>query len=108
MKTLIALAVIAPGALAADSKEVAIGQLFDAPDDLAAKLIESGQFKEYVPEPAPASKVKTVKVRLLVDSDLGKANDVADIPADQLKQLEADGSVDSNKAAVAYALSLKA
>ena len=108
MKTLIALAVIAAGALTADSKEVAIGQSFDVPDDLAAKLIESGQAKEDAPALPPASKVKTVKARLLVDSDLGKANDVADVPTDQLKQLEADGSVDSNKAAVAYAMSLKA
>ena len=53
-------------------------------------------------------KGKTVKARLLVDNEFGKVNDVADIPAAQLKQLEADGAVDSAKAAVAYALSIKA
>lgn len=50
---------------------------------------------------------KTVKVRVLVDGPHGKANDVAVLPATEAKELEAAGQVDSSKAAVAYALSLR-
>lgn len=104
-KKLIALAVIAAGILAADSKEIAVGNPFEAPDDLADKLIAEGSAKEEAA--AVVSKTKTVKARVLLDGSLGKANDVIDVAADLVKGLEGEGQIDSSKAAVAYALSLK-
>lgn len=102
-KKLIALAVIAAGIIAADSKEIAVGQPFEAPDDIADKLIAEGSAKEE----AAAIKVKTVKARVLLDGSLGKANDVIEVAADLVKALESEGQVDTSKAAVAYAQSLK-
>lgn len=104
-KKLIALAIIAAGVLAADSKEIAVGQSFEAPDDLADKLIAEGQAKEDAV--APVSKVKTVKARVLLDGSLGKVNEVIEVASDQVKALEAEGQIDSSKAAVAYATSLQ-
>lgn len=104
-KKLIALAVIAAGILAADSKEIAVGHPFEAPDDLADKLIAEGSAKEEAA--AVVSKTKTVKARVLLDGSLGKANDVIDVAADLVKGLESEGQIDSSKAAVAYASSLK-
>ena len=103
-RTLIALAVIAAGLVSANSPELTKDQKFEAADDVADKLIADGLAKEDVVAP----KVKETKVRLLIESHLGKCNDVVAIPSDQVKQLESEGFVDSNKAAVAYALSLKA
>lgn len=104
-KKLIALAIIAAGVLAADSKEILVGQSFEAPDDLADKLIADSQAKE---EQTAVAKAKNVKARVLLDGSLGRANDVIEVPSDQVKALEAEGQIDSSKAAVAYALSLKA
>lgn len=104
-KKLIALAVIAAGMLAVDSKELPVGASFEAPDDLADKLIADNLAKEDVV--APVSKAKTVKARVLLDGSLGKANDVIDVASDLVKGLEVEGQIDSSKAAVAYALSLK-
>lgn len=104
MKKLIALVVIAAGVLAANSLEVAVGAGFEAPEDLAAKLIADGLAKE---EEAAAEKVKTVPVRVLTVGAYGEPNDVIDLPANQLKQAKADGLVDDEKSAVAYARSLK-
>jgi hypothetical protein len=104
-KKLIALAVIAAGILAADSKEIAVGNTFEAPDDVADKLIADGSAKEEAA--AVVSKTKTVKARVLLDGSLGKANDVIDVAADQVKTLQAEGQIDATKEAVAYALSLK-
>lgn len=57
--------------------------------------------------PAPAPKAaKEVKVRVLTACAYGKANDVAVIPGGQLKAAKADGLVDDEPAAVAYAQSL--
>lgn len=103
-KKLIALAVIAAGTLAADSIEIAIGTKFEAADELADKLIQDGSAKEDVPA---ASKVKTVKGRVLIDCAYGRANDVIDLPATSVKDAEASGQVDTNKEAVAYALTLE-
>jgi hypothetical protein len=100
---LIALALIAAGALAANSAEVAKGASFEAPDDVAADLIKQGLAKEDAPA---AAVVKTTKVRLLMSSHLGNANDVVDIPTADVKGAEASGTADSAKAAVAYAMTL--
>lgn len=104
---LIALAVIAAGLLAVDSPELAEGVAFEAPDDLAAGLIADGLAKEDAPAAAAAPKGKAVKARLLKDSHLGAGNDVVSIPAADVEALESGGFIDTNKAAVAYALSLK-
>lgn len=104
-KKLIALAVIAAGIIAADSKEIAVGQPFEAPDDIADKLIAEGSAKEEAA--AVVSKAKTVKARVLLDGSLGKTNDVIDVSSDLVKGLQAEGQIDTNKEAVAYALSLK-
>lgn len=50
---------------------------------------------------------KTTPARVLTDCLHGKANDVVNLTAAELKQAEAAGQVDSDKAAVKYANSLK-
>ena len=100
MKKLIALAVIAAGALAADSAEIAVGQSFNADDDVADKLIQSGQAKEDVP---PPPKVKTAKARVLVAGAFGEVNTVVEVEA---KLAKSHPDLDADPAAVAYAESL--
>lgn len=51
--------------------------------------------------------MKTQKVRVLTACEFGQPNDVAELPADQVKVAEEQGLVDSNKEAVAYAVSLQ-
>lgn len=48
---------------------------------------------------------KTVPVRALVDlpAHRAKCGQLAEVPADQLERLKADGQVDDHKDAVAYA-----
>lgn len=105
---LIALATIAALTVAALDKDIAEGQVFEVPADQAETLLTQ-RLAKLADEPlsAPAPKVKTTKARLLQSGLLGQTDDVVDVPNSKLKQLEADGVVDSNKAAVAYALSLK-
>lgn len=104
---LIALAVIAAGLIAADSLELAEGVAFEAPDDKAAELIAAGLAKEDVPAAPVAPKGKSVKARLLVDCEYGKANDVVTLPAADAKAAEASGVADTSKPAVDYALTLE-
>lgn len=47
---------------------------------------------------------KKIKVRVLLDCEHGKCNDVAELTAAQAKRAEEDGLVDSNPKAVAYAI----
>lgn len=60
---------------------------------------------------SPAAKTepagKGVAVRLLRDSELGKADDVITLSAADAKQAELAGKADSDKAAVKYARSLQ-
>jgi len=102
---LIALALIAIGTVPAITAEVAEGAAFEVPSDQAELLLTNGMAK--LAEDPPASKVKSTRARLLQDCVYGVCNDVADIPNAELKQLKADGVIDDNKEAVAYALSLK-
>lgn len=102
MKNLTALSIIPVGTLAADSKEISVGQSFEAPDDFAFKLIAEGQAEEAV-----AEKIKTVAVRVLTASEYGDVNDVIDLPVKHLRQAKASGLVDDEKASVAYAMNLK-
>jgi hypothetical protein len=101
-KSLIALVVLAAGAITTDSAEVQPGAKFDAPDDVADKLIAAGQAKL-----AEAKPVKKTKVRLLVDSALGNCNDVVEVDAGDVKKLEADGLASGAKGEVDYALTLE-
>lgn len=48
------------------------------------------------------------KVRLLIDSSLGRVDDVIEMSGDELDAATAAGMVDANPAAVEYAESLKA
>ena len=106
-KTLIALAVIAAATIAADQPELQIGAAFDAPDDIADKLVANGQAKlSDAPAAATATKAKAVKARVLVAGEYGLVNDLVELPPGAAKQAEAAGLIDSDKAAVAYAASL--
>jgi hypothetical protein len=59
------------------------------------------------PAAAEAPKGKTTQARVLLDCDIGKADDVVNLTAAELKALEAAGKVDSHASAVKYALGLK-
>lgn len=112
-KNLITLAVIAAGLLAADQPEYPAGHtLHNVPDDAANKLIEQGLAKEVEgpadSAPAPTKKgAKAVRGRVLSDCALGKVNAVVELPADIARQHEKEGVLDTNAAAVAYALTLQ-
>lgn len=108
---LIALVAIAAGTVAALTADVPEGAAFEVPADQAEKLLTEKLAKradEPLANQSPAPKVKTTRVRVLAECQFGKPNDVADIPVADLKQAKADGLVDDDKAAVAYAHSLKA
>lgn len=109
MTKLIALAVIAAGALAVGSAEIAAGTAFEVLPDVAEALLTEGLAK--LADPAPADLKKTAarltKARLLVDCALGKCNDVVEIDAAVLKEAEAGGMADGSKGAVAYAMTLE-
>ena len=114
MKNLFLLAVLAAATISAQQPELPAGHLLvDVLDDVGDKLIADGVAREATAaEVAKASataappKAKTVKVRVLTACEWGVANDVAHIPAAALKDAQASGVVDSDKAAVAYAESL--
>lgn len=54
-----------------------------------------------------AASAKSVRVRLLLDCEHGRCNDVVMLPGPVAKQAAADGVADASKAAVAYALTLE-
>ena len=104
---LIALAAIVAGTVAAITADIAEGTAFEVPADQAEKLL-TDKLAKLADEPLAKPKGnKTTRVRILVACEHGKCNDVADIPTSELKQLKADGVVDDDAAAVAYAHSLK-
>jgi hypothetical protein len=47
-----------------------------------------------------------VRARVLTDCQLGKANDVVELPAEAVEQMAAFGLIDTDADAVAYAESL--
>ena len=109
MKTVITVAVIAAGLLSESQVEIQSGQtLADRPDEVADRLIAEGLAKDVAAEQPPRARGKTVRARVLVDGPAGKINDVVELPADEAKVRERAGEVDTDKAAVAYALSLRA
>lgn len=106
-KSLIALAAIAAATIAADQPELQAGTAFDAPDDIAAKLVADGLAKlEDAPPAAPAKAAKAARVRLLVGNEHGKPNDLVDLPSDVARALVKAGDADDDKAALAYAAGL--
>ena len=112
MKQLIALAVIAAATFAADQAELQPGTTFEAPDDVADKLVADGLAKPAdatpakVAEATPAKAAKALRVRLLVANEHGQPNDVRELPAEVAKHLVKSGDADDDKAAVAYAAGL--
>lgn len=106
MTKLIALAVIAAGVIAANSDEILEGAAFEVSSDVAETLLTQGLAKLADEPPAQQSKTKSIKVRVLVACSHGQPDEVVSLPADIAKLAEEGGQVDSNKAAVAYALSL--
>ena len=106
MKTkLIALVALAVAEYAFLAADVAAGAEFEVEADQAEGLLTAGKAK--LAEAAPAAaKTKAVKARVLTACAYGQPNDVAEVPADQVKAAEKDGLIDTDKAAVAYAAGL--
>lgn len=106
MKTkLIALVALAVAEYSFLASDVAAGAEFEVEADHAEGLLTAGKAK--LAEAAPAAaKIKTVKARVLTACAYGQPNDVAEVPADQVKAAEKDGLIDTDKAAVAYAAAL--
>lgn len=111
MSKLIALVALAAGAVAGITEDLQEGAEFEVAPDVAEPLLNAGQAKlvspALAPPPPPATKEKAVKVRVLTACAHGVADDVVELPASVAKAAAADGLVDADKAAVAYALSLK-
>lgn len=106
MKTkLIALVALALADFAFLQADVAAGAEFEVDADHAEDLLTAGKAK--LAETPPAAKTKTVKARVLVACEHGSPNDLVELPADVAKQAEKEGSVDTDKGAVAYAASLE-
>lgn len=109
MKTLIALLAIPAGKYGDGQVAIDEGAKFEVPDDIADKMVTAGDAKLDEP-PADTTKTpragKRTKVRLLVDSAFGNANDVVEVDSGEVKSLEKDGIADSDKNAVAYASTL--
>lgn len=109
---LIALAAIAAGVFGPDQAAIAEGDAFELDAEQAEKAISDGLAKvEDAGATAKASganakSVKVVKVRVLMDCEHGRPNDVVELPAAALKAAEAAGYVDGSAAAVAYASAL--
>ena len=104
---LIALALIVALTVPAVEADIPAGQEFEVPADQAEPLLTAGLAKlADAPLAPPAPKTRGVKVRLLIACAYGNADDVVTLPADVAKELQAQGSADANKDAVAYALTL--
>lgn len=132
MKQLIALVAIAAGKYGENQPAFDKGAKFPAPDDIADQIVKAGDAKLDEEDPANAALASTgtgagtgagadagtggdakapkagkrAKVRLLVDSALGDANDVVEVAASEVSGLEKAGLADGAKEAVAYASTL--
>ncbi len=91
-------------------QDVAEGAEFEVAQADADALIADGKAKvaeaSLTPPATPPAKGKSVKVRLLVGCEYGQANDVVSLSAADAKEAEKQGLADTNKEAVAYALTL--
>jgi len=110
MTKLIALAVIAAGAIALDSAEIPADTVFEVPQDQADTLIAQGLAKlaDDPQDVQPKPQGKTISARVLLACAYGQPDEVVTLPVDVAKQAEKAGQVDTNKAAVAYAKTLGA
>lgn len=108
MKTkYVALAVIAAGLIPGRDQEVAAGTELEIEQSVGEQLVKDGLLKVADDKSqAPASKERLLKVRVLAVCEAGQPDDVVELPSGVAKRLEADGAVDSNKEAVAYAATL--
>ena len=106
MTKLIALAALAAGVVASLAADVAAGDPFEVNSEDAEMLLTAGSAK-LADAPLAETKKRTVQARVLVGCAHGQPDDVVSLAAEVAKQAEAAGQVDTNKAAIAYALSLK-
>lgn len=109
MTKLIALEPIEQNSAEGLEKDVVADELFEVSSETAESLLTNGLAKLAEPPiaPTPKTKEKSVQVRVLLACVHGQPDDVVSLAGEVLKTAEAAGQVDSNKAAVAYALSLK-
>lgn len=103
MTKLIALAVIAAGAVPGIDTEILKGATFEVAPELADQLVTDGKAK---PADATATKERAVKARLLIDCEHGRCNDVVTLPVSVVSALVDSGAADDDKGAVGYAMSL--
>lgn len=104
MKTkLIALVALAMADFAFLAADVPADAEFEVEADDAEALLTNGRAKLADPPPAAPKPAKTVKARVLVCCAYGNPNDLAEVNADEVKAAEANGWIDTSKAAVAYA-----
>jgi hypothetical protein len=105
---LIALVVLAIGAVPGIEVELAIGAEFETTPEVAEKLLTDGQAKlaSAPPSAAPPQKERLMKARVLQQCTHGAPNDVIELPTSEAKAAEKQGLVDCEKASVAYALGL--
>jgi hypothetical protein len=112
MKTkLIALVALAMADFAFLAADVGADAEFEVDAADAEGLLTAGKAKLASPAiaatPTPQPKAaKKLKARVLTKCAWGEANDLVEVDADEAKAAEADGLIDTNKAAVAYAASL--
>lgn len=106
MTKLIALAALAAGVVASLATDVAAGEAFEVAPDDAETLLTAGSAK-LADAPLAETKKRAVQARVLVGCVHGQPDDVVSLAPDVAKQAEAAGQIDTNKAAVAYAISLK-
>lgn len=108
MKTkLIALVALAVAAFPFLQADVAEGAEFEVDANDAEGLLTDGKAKLAAAPQQPPKAVKKVKARVLAQCAYGAANDLIELDADEAKAAEAEGLIDTNKAAVQYAASLE-
>ena len=106
MTKLIALAVITIGTCAELTADIPEGAAFEVTPDAAEPLLTAGLAKLEAEPLSPPVKARSVKARVLVDCVFGAPNAVVALSAAEAKGAQADGLVDTDKAAVAYAEAL--
>lgn len=112
MKTkLIALVALSAAAFSFLAEDVAEGAEFEVESKHAESLLTASAARLAeaplaTPQNPTPQKDKIVKVRVLVNCQHGKPDDVVELPASVAKAEERAGLVDADKGAVAYAASL--
>lgn len=104
MKTkLIALVALAMAAFPFLPEDVPADAEFEVNAADAEGLLTHGKAKLAEPPLSAKKPSKTVKARVLVGCAYGNPNDLAEVDSDEVKAAEANGWIDTDKAAVAYA-----